>query len=473
MKMKKVKNIKRWFAILLALLSLVGVIPFTVFSESAEKTSADVSTVLDATLAKLADNVKAPAFGTNAGEWTVLCLARGGYYAGCDKYFSDYYGRIVEYVNTKAEKIGKNGALHKSKSTDNSRLILALSAIGRDATSVGEWDLTAPYSDFEWIKKQGINGVIFTLIALDTMGYDVEDGNVRQQCIDYLFDKQLADGGWALSGTSFNADITGMALQALAPYREDAEVAEAAALAFDCLSKNQCESGGFKYGSGETSESVAQVIVACATWGIDPHTDSRFIKNGNSAIDALLEYYDEDEAMFKHFIMAESNNMATDQACYALIAYDRFLKGKTALYDCGDVMPIDPSKPLHDYSVAVTAPTCTEGGYTTHTCLLCGDSYVDGEVEKLGHVAGDWVTVKAPEIGVEGEKTKSCTVCGTVMETAVIEALSNDTEGNNGDADVNTDTENGSVMGYVFCAIGAVLLLVCGAVIIRKRKSKN
>ena len=128
----------------------------------------DVSAVLSATLAMQATTVAEPSFGTNYGEWTVFGLARGGYYANDSRYFADYYDRIVEYVNEKAAEINLSGALDKNKSTDNSRLIMALAAIGRDATSVGDWDLVEAYSanGINWIKKQGMNGTIWTLIAL-------------------------------------------------------------------------------------------------------------------------------------------------------------------------------------------------------------------------------------------------------------------------------------------------------------------
>lgn len=296
----------------------------------------DISAVLNATMAQLASTVTAPAFGTNAGEWTVLSLARGEYFAKDNAYFTGYYERIVEYVNTKASSVNLNGALDKNKSTDNSRLILALSSIGKDAAAVGDWNLITPYEDFNWIKKQGTNGVIFSLIALDTNGYQTKDTTIRQQCIEYLLEKQLADGGWALSGTTFNTDITAMTLQALYPYRNLEGVTEAAEKAFARLSEEQLETGGFLYGSGETSESAAQVIVACTTWGINPDTDSRFVKSGKSAVDNLLSYYVEEDAMFAHQGNV-SNAMATDQACYALVAYNRFINGKTALYDMSDV----------------------------------------------------------------------------------------------------------------------------------------
>lgn len=139
-----------------------------------------VTDVLNATLAMQAATVTAPAFGTNFGEWTVFGLARGNYFEKDNAYFTDYYGRIVNYVNTEAAKINLNGALDSNKSTDNSRLIMALSAIGKNATSVGNWDLVEAYSanGINWIRKQGMNGTIWTLIALDCGGYEIGRAHV-------------------------------------------------------------------------------------------------------------------------------------------------------------------------------------------------------------------------------------------------------------------------------------------------------
>ena len=297
----------------------------------------DVSAVLNATMAQLAATVTEPAFGTGAGEWTVLSLARGGYFNKDNVYFTDYYNRIVETVNTTAASVNKNGALHKIKSTENSRVIMALSSIGKDATSVGDWNLITPFNDFTWIKKQGINGPIFALIALDTNDYVTEDTTIRQQCIDFILDKQFEDGGWALSGSTADPDITAMALQALAPYKSQSNVATAAEEAISTLSAIQNSNGGYASWGTVNSESCAQVIVALTTWGINPDTDSRFVKSGKSVVDALLAHYLEDERAFEHVIDSGANGMATDQACYALVAYNRFMNGKTALYDMSDV----------------------------------------------------------------------------------------------------------------------------------------
>lgn len=297
----------------------------------------DVSAVLNATMAQLAATVTEPAFGTNAGEWTVLSLARGEYYTKDNAYFTGYYNRIVDYVNNKAASVNMNGALHKSKSTDNSRVIIALSSIGKDATSVGDWNLITPFNDFTWIKKQGINGPIFALIALDTNDYETEDTTIRQQCIDFILDAQFEDGGWALSGSTADPDITAMALQALAPYKSQSNVATAAEEAISTLSAIQNSNGGYASWGTVNSESCAQVIVALTTWGINPDTDSRFVKNNKSVVDAVIAHYSEEDAAFEHVIGSGANGMATDQACYALVAYNRFVKGKTSLYDMSDV----------------------------------------------------------------------------------------------------------------------------------------
>jgi len=317
-----------------------------------------VSSVLNATMAQLAATVTEPVFGTTAGEWTVFSLARGNYFAKDNAYFADYYDRIVATVNTTAASVNLNGALHKSKSTENSRLIVALSAIGKDATSVGDWDLVEAYSTngFSWIKKQGLNGTIWALIALDSNDYETSDETIRQQCVDAILAAQHDDGGWALTANTTYAsdpDITGMALTALYPYRDQSAVMQACTEAFGCLSDIQNENGTYTSGGAQCAESCAWVIVATTTWGINPDTNSQFIKNGNSVVDGLLAHYLPDSASFQHIIGAGSNAMATDQACYGLVAYDRFLNGETALYDYSDVTfdeipkvePEDPTEP--------------------------------------------------------------------------------------------------------------------------------
>lgn len=73
------------------------------------------------------------------------------------------------------------------------------------------------------------------------------------------------------------------------------------------------------------------------------------------------------------------------------------------------------SECAHEYVAAVTAPTCTEGGYTTYTCSLCGDSYISNETEALGHsvVTDPAVDATCEETGLtEGAH---CSVCGEIL----------------------------------------------------------
>ena len=65
----------------------------------------------------------------------------------------------------------------------------------------------------------------------------------------------------------------------------------------------------------------------------------------------------------------------------------------------------------HSYKDVVTAPTCTDKGYTTHTCA-CGDSYVDTYVDALGHTWDSGKVTKQPTETETGVKTYTCTRCG-------------------------------------------------------------
>ena len=64
----------------------------------------------------------------------------------------------------------------------------------------------------------------------------------------------------------------------------------------------------------------------------------------------------------------------------------------------------------HSYTAVVVAPTCTEKGYTSHTCDHCGDNYVDAEIKALGH---DYIAVKTPQTETTPAfNTFTCETCG-------------------------------------------------------------
>ena len=75
---------------------------------------------------------------------------------------------------------------------------------------------------------------------------------------------------------------------------------------------------------------------------------------------------------------------------------------------------------IHSYKYVVTPPTCTDKGYTTHTCH-CGDTYVDSYVNATGHTMGNWVETKAPTCTTAGSEKCECANCDH-SETRAVEA---------------------------------------------------
>lgn len=270
-------------------------------------------------------NAPNPTFGN---EWFIVALARGNYQVPAN-YYEKYYNNLVKEVQA------LKGNLHDRKYTEYSRVILALSAIGKDARDVGGYNLVDKLANFDKVIWQGINGPIFALIALDTWQYDLPANatNSRDKMIDYILSKQLADGGFALSGKKADPDMTGMALQALSTYKDRAEVAVAIDQAVETMSKLQTANGGFESWGTANSESAAQVLTALASLNIDAQKDPRFTK----VLPRFFDFYNEVDGGFKHVLNEETaNGMATEQAGYTLAALLRMENGQSKLYDMTD-----------------------------------------------------------------------------------------------------------------------------------------
>ena len=320
---------------------------------AADDTKTQAKTALNETMT----DMEALLLKSGAGfgsEWMIMDLALYG--SRQEKIFTDYYKSVEKYTAETIPAVNVDGAknaLDKNKSTETSRLILALSSIGKYATAVSGYDITEAYNSFKWITRMGHMGPVWALIALDSYGYETVDASIRQQCVDYLLDAQLSSGGWDLAKKSADVDVTAMTLQALYPYKNQAKVQSAAEKAFAWLSSVQKDNGGFSSWGTDNSESCVQVIVACCTWGIDPSADSRFVKNGHSAVENLLTFRVKDNKNgwgFAHVMTdassgsmsykgGEYNAMATEQAAYGLIAYDKFVKGQKGLYDMNSKKP--------------------------------------------------------------------------------------------------------------------------------------
>lgn len=315
-----------------------------------------------------------------SSTWNVIGLSRSGLDVP-QEYFDSYYRNTVAYLKE------NNWVLTKSKYSDYSKLIIAMTAIGKDARNVEGHNLLAYLSDFKNVIKQGFNGPIWALMALKShpdytipLDTSVSEQTTEEVLVQYLLDKEVWSGGWTLTGNVADADITGVTIQALSSYygkRKD--VTEAINRALEWLSKTQLTSGGYATLETETSESVSQIIVALSSVGVDGAKDQRFIKNGKWPMTGLFQYY-LPEGGFMHVAAGAGNNgsgeagaldgMATEQGFYATVAYKRMLDGKTALYDMSDVT-LDTKEDQNGGGTPVitpdTSPTTSTETTTTET----------------------------------------------------------------------------------------------------------
>lgn len=340
--MKSINRCIKCFGLTLAAALLLGLLsPALAVSDDA------LDATVNDTAAYLYSLVKSPQVGSIGGEWVVLGLARSGYSVPAE-YYQGYYAAVERTVED------CKGVLSTRKYTEYSRVIVALSSIGRDARTVGDYNLLQPLGDYDQTIWQGLNGPIWALIALDSRNYPMpQNPNARTQAtrqmyIDRILACELPDGGWSLSGGTASAsaggesdpDITGMALQALAKYLDQAKVKAATDRALAWLSSQQGGDGGFSSGSTSDVESCAQVLVALDELGIS-EKDARFVKNGNTILNRIMAYYTKGSGFAHTADGGGSSQMATEQAFYALVSAQRAAVGKNTLYRMGDAISVE------------------------------------------------------------------------------------------------------------------------------------
>ena len=144
------------------ILSLALVLAFlmALYIPAAAAKEPDLQKLVNQSAAYMLAAVKAPEPGDVGGEWAVLGLARSGYSVP-DGYFEGYYNKLEAHIKE------VKGILHKRKYTDYSRVIVTLSALGKDARDVGGYNLLTPLGDYERTIWQGLNGPILYQIRTD------------------------------------------------------------------------------------------------------------------------------------------------------------------------------------------------------------------------------------------------------------------------------------------------------------------
>ena len=280
--------------------------------------------------------------GNSVSDWTALAMAR----AGIADDYAGYLARLQAYVE---RQYAENGGLHDVKATEYHRIALTAAALGGDPAAFGAKpdgtaiDLVAE-GTYNWqgeedLGGQGLNGWIFALLTIDAVGAEVpaDARYSRQDMLDAIVSAQLPDGGFSLGGGAMDVDITAMALQALAPYREQYQEVIDAAL--NALSAAQTVTGGFESWGAQSSESCAQVILALTALNIDPTADERFQKNQRNVAEALMDFRLSDGG-FAHEKDGPLDAMACEQAMQALTAMELRQQGEGRFFDLTAAHPV-------------------------------------------------------------------------------------------------------------------------------------
>ena len=280
-------------------------------------------------------NITNPSFGSAGGEWMIMGLARYG--AITDKTLSVYKSNLTSYLKA------CNGEISSRKYTEYARTVIALTAIEENPENFNGYNLLSPLAEYDKIVCQGLNGMIYALIALDCGNYKIPtpkesyEGIVttRDKLVKTILNSQKQDGGWSFSGTKSDTDMTAMAIQALEPYRREEKVQKAIEAAMDRLSELQLKDGGYSSAGIKNCESTAQVLTALSVMNVSVE-DKRFVKGNNTVLDGLMNYYR--NGGFSHLLGGSINQLATEQAMYGLTAYYRNICGMNGLFEMKDKM---------------------------------------------------------------------------------------------------------------------------------------
>ncbi|MDO4552417.1 MAG: S-layer homology domain-containing protein, partial [Bacillota bacterium] len=285
---------------------------------------------------------------------------------------------------------------------------LAMAAQGNDPsailTALGSSDLTSTYA---------IYTIPYVLLAYDawpaceTTGFSNTRDSLVEAMVAYLngVETNYAD----------TDEITPI-LAALAKYYNAASYSDALGITEDnynavkaavtagitWLSEEQSSSGTWSYYGVSNANSTALAVVALSALGIDAHTDSRFIKNYNSAIEGLMSFGLSDYTGFGYKGNVTKNSLATEQGFRALVSYARF-KANAAAYniytDAGT-----STGTVAAPSISVINPPASSGpsssGTITVYFTLIGDT-VHGEGAHTAYET--WITRRS--VRMEGSAT--------------------------------------------------------------------
>lgn len=252
------------------------------------------------------------------GDWYAFALARLGYPID-----------LCEYADALEKKLASDEI---SGTVERQRCALILCALGRSYDYANLLD--------ETVGKLGLMSLVFGLHIADNSSL------ASSEIIGQIVSSELDGGGWAIIGQYADIDTTAMTLQALARHRELPEIRDAIDRALAKMSEKQCQSGGFSSYGTENAESVAQVIIALCSLGLDPDFADSFVP----MLDELLSYRVSDGG-FSHTKGGTVSVSTTSQALCALVSIKLFRSNVGGFYEL-------------DKKLASAPPSTTQGETT-------------------------------------------------------------------------------------------------------------
>lgn len=225
----------------------------------------------------------------------------------------------------------------KGRMTDIARLTMLLTSRGYDCSNLAKYNGGKPFLDgsnneidnlvanIASTNDGGVNGRVFALCALDMGNYTLPANGARSR--ESLLEELL---NHKYGSDNFGVDMVGMLMYAIAPYQDDLTYGERTKTKLDegveAILKEMREDYTFHSWGTVNSESVAQVICALASCGIDPYSDPRFGDGDRTILTQWMDMFSTPDG-FKH-VQSEpaSNLLATYQSCYALQWYLGFLE---------------------------------------------------------------------------------------------------------------------------------------------------
>jgi LPXTG-motif cell wall-anchored protein len=292
-------------------------------------TTPQVDPISEIKLSNAIDAASQYVIKNQVGEWEAVALIKAG-----KELPANYLENVTTVIKDKKGKF--------SKITDYERYTLGILAAGGNPTNVAGYNLIEAIYNGN-VTKQGLNGVFYGLIALDSANFEISEHAkwTREKLVGHLLEKQNKDHGWSWDGSvKSDIDTTAMVVTALAPYKDNTSVKTAIEAAVQYLSTQ------YQTSKVDNSSTASQVVVALSSIDVDAN-NPLFTKSGISLISFLLSFQNADGG-FDWQGGNSSDVMSTSQGIQGIVSYQLYINKSGGLYQLPlnsdttpDQIPID------------------------------------------------------------------------------------------------------------------------------------